>query len=185
MHWLCWLIYSTVKALFPSCASGWDAMCFWCWTVSFQYCPFHGLCNSVLSQFGLGRGTHQVSEVQSIFRASSKRLFCCLIQPGNDSVEAEGRERARSCLLASCSLAVLVGGMWKQALRSSQLFPAHSREKCLCSLVFFLPVFCRLLQLRGTRGVKAVCLYACQKSHPYFLSVVQAIPSSFKAHVLH
>lgn len=56
MHCVCWFIYSTVKALFPSCASGWDAMCFWCWTVSFQYRPFYGLCNSLLSQFGLGKG---------------------------------------------------------------------------------------------------------------------------------
>lgn len=55
-------------------------------------------------------GRDCVSEVLSLFRAPSKRVFCCLIQPGSHSVEEEGRERAISCLLASSSLAVLVVG---------------------------------------------------------------------------
>lgn len=86
-----------------------------------------------------------VSEVLSVFRASSKRVFCCLIQPGSHSVEEEGRERAVSCLLASSSLAVLVvGGLWKQL---SFQFPQWNDHGCswrcygvysLCASLFFL-----------------------------------------------
>ncbi|XP_051466641.1 sperm-associated antigen 6 isoform X2 [Apus apus] len=68
-----------------------------------------GLCNSLLSQFDL-RGRDYVSEVLSVFGASSKRIFCCLTQPGSHSVEEEGRERPISCLFASSFLAVLAVG---------------------------------------------------------------------------
>jgi len=55
-------------------------------------------------------------------------------------VEAEGRERARSCLLAGSSLAVLVGDTWKQPLRSSQLFPAlvwNAAGRSVCAVLCF------------------------------------------------
>lgn len=143
MHCVCWFIYSTVKALFPSCASGWDAMCFWCWTVSFQYRPFYGLCNSLLSQFGLGRG-----------RDRSPR--CCL--------PVEPLPRDFSAVLSSLgatvwrqkagkgpdpvSLLVLLGSSCRRYVETAtSQFPVvpstcmeRSREKCLCSPVFSLPV---------------------------------------------
>lgn len=61
-------------------------------------------------------GRDCVSEVLSVLRASSKRVFCSHIQPGSPGVEQEGREGAVSCLLAGSSLAALVvGDLWKQA----------------------------------------------------------------------
>lgn len=156
--YFCGLIYDTVKALFPNCTSKWGAICFSCWAVHFSVSVsgFVQFC----SVSGWTEGRVCLSEVLSLFRTPSKRVFCVL---SSLEVTVWRRKAGKGPYPVSLLVPPWQFLLW-EICENRRLFSSHNKkitvvpdtsvehiiERSLGALLLFLYLHVDFVQPRGT-----------------------------------